>query len=156
MSTVPIAIVLVSMLWACRHPEAVSPADDNDRSSVIKFLRVLHSGGRLWGLRSGCDEWRATPDPKAESECSGSSCVSGQLESETESGKIYGFSYETSSQGPRTTINLLGRGSWHPAPGFVFANEAPDTPPGYVTIGTGVTLMLITRPPAPACAAAVA
>ena len=131
MNPMLMAILLVSTSCAARSPGAGSVTHDGARSSVALFLQVLQSGGPLFGLGAGCDEWRAAPDSKEESRCVRGSCVSGQLESEIEDGKIYGFSYMTTWGGPGMEMNLAGRGSWHPV-----VPDAPDAE-GYVLIGSG-------------------
>lgn len=130
MNPLLMAILLVSTSCASRSPGPGSVPHDSARSSVALFLHVLQSGGPLFGLGAGCDAWRAAPDPKEASRCSRGSCVSGQLESEIENGKIYGFSYVTTWDGQRPELFMSGRGSSHPA-----VLGAPDSQ-GYILIGS--------------------
>lgn len=105
-----------------------------DQSSTARLLRVVQSGGTLFGLRKGCDEWRATPVSGEDSHCTGGRCASVRFESGIEEGRIYGFTAALRWGDKGTELEMWSRGSWSPAPGVVLKD--PDRP-GWGTIGSG-------------------
>lgn len=131
----PIVVLPLAVVSSCASPQRRLPPEETGAGPTARFLHVLQTGGTLFGLRTGCDEWHVTPASKEESTCHRDACVSGRLESGIEEGKIYGFTY-TAVWGDRNTVlSMASRGSWHAAPGFVFDANDPATP-GYATIGS--------------------
>jgi len=115
----PVAILLLVLPASCSSHKGAATAGGSDQPSTARFLRVLQSGGSLFGLGTGCDEWHAAPGADEESGCERSSCVSGRLQSPVEDGKIYAFTYTATWGGRRTDLTMTARGSWRPAPGIV-------------------------------------
>lgn len=125
------------------HPSTPPPPP----SAIERFVDALRKGHSLYGVGTGCDEWRAQPDgtetvddedageevPEAgddvQTEVSDepapppkddASWLEGSLMAHADQeGRIYQLEYQVNLAKAPLRMKIIGRGGWYPAPGVV-------------------------------------
>lgn len=121
---------------SCSSSPKPSPQSTHS-NPMFRFWEILKDGKSLYGLGTGCDEWRA--EPNADDGGSGSpnaGTIQGILTARIPDaeGRIFGFSYSLTQGQDLLRMRIAGRGSWSPAPGVVIADPKKE---GYAVIGSG-------------------